>query len=149
MSALEAACVTRACDPFVLTVIALGASRMRVDHILHPSDFRNASSTTVNSAIFTGIVPTSGSNYSGGVENLPRILEDWSGDTFTYKGSMIVLFNSETATAKWLNTGSANNVYNAPIRNWSFDTQFLESSKLPPGTPSVRILSRMTWATTQ
>ena len=35
--------------------------------------------TTVNAAFITGIVQTSSTNgYSGGVENLPRFLEDWA-----------------------------------------------------------------------
>lgn len=110
---------------------------------------RNASSTTINTAVFTGIVPTSGANYSGGVENLLRLLEDWSGDTLTYNGSIVVMFASETATGIWKNTGSGNNVYNAPTRNWSFDVQFLDSTKLPPGTAYVRSISRGTWASVQ
>ena len=38
--------------------------------------------------------PASG-YYSGGVENFPRFLEDWSGKTFTYYGSMLELYNSQ------------------------------------------------------
>ena len=38
---------------------------------------RVAHNTTVNAALFTGIVQTSGANYSGGVENLLRLLEGW------------------------------------------------------------------------
>jgi hypothetical protein len=114
-----------------------------------PLSSRNASSTTINAAVFTGIVATSGDNYSGGVENLLRLLEDWSGDTLTYEGSLVVMFTSETATGIWKNTGSDNNVYNAPTRNWSFDVQFLDSTKLPPGTSYVRSISRGTWASVQ
>jgi len=87
-------------------------------------------------------VPTVGNNYSGGVENFPRFLEDWSGKTFTYKGSMVDMFASETATGKWVYGG---NYYNAPTRNWSFDVQFLNSTTLPPGTPSVRTIQKITW----
>ena len=110
---------------------------------------RQASSTTVNAAVFTGIVTTSGANYSGGVENLFRLLEDWSDDTLTYNGSMVVMFASETAHRDLEANGSANNVYNAPTRNWSFDVQFLNSTKLPPGTAYVRCISRGTWASVQ
>ena len=103
---------------------------------------RIATDTTVNAAFFTGIVPTVGNNYSGGVENFPRFLEDWSGETFTYKGSMVDMFASETATGKWVYGG---NYYTAPNRNWSFDVQFLNSATLPPGTPSVRTIQKITW----
>jgi hypothetical protein len=105
---------------------------------------RVASSTTVNAAIYTGNVPTSGSSYSGGLENLPRLLEDWSSATFTYKGSMVCMFASQYATGP-----VANASYGAPTRNWSFDVQFLNSSTLPPGTPSVQTFSRTAWASTQ
>lgn len=101
---------------------------------------RLATDTTVNSAFFTGIVPTDGANYSGGVENLPRFLEDWTGRTFTYRGSMVVMFASQTATGRW-----GNSSYNPPTRNWSFDTQFLDATRLPPGTPSVRVIRRANW----
>jgi hypothetical protein len=37
-----------------------------------------ASSTTVNSAIVSGIVPSANNNYSGGAENFPRFLENWA-----------------------------------------------------------------------
>lgn len=103
---------------------------------------RVATDTTVNAAFFTGIVPTEGSDYSGGVENLPRFLEKWSGKTFEYNGSMVVMFESEIAVGKWRYGG---NYYTAPVRDWAFDVQFLDPTRLPPGTPSVRTLRRTTW----
>jgi len=105
---------------------------------------RPASSTTVNAAFFSGIVPTITGYYSGGVENFPRFLEDWSNDTFTYRGSMVAMFSSETATGRWPSAS-----YNPPTRVWSFDTQFLDPVYVPPGCPSMRVLSRMTWASVQ
>src|SRR6185436_10995830 len=60
---------------------------------------RNAGDTTVNVAIQAGIVPTGNGYYSGGVENFPRFLESWSGRTFTYNGSMVVMYPSKIATA--------------------------------------------------
>ena len=42
-----------------------------------------------------GIVETANNDYSGGVENFPRFLENWSGSTFTYNGSMVVLYLSQ------------------------------------------------------
>ena len=107
---------------------------------------RPATDTTVNAAILAGIVETGGGNYSGGVENFPRFLENWSGHTFTYNGSMVVMFPSVFARAPWQPTGSTIGVYNAPVRDWAFDTNFRDPTKLPPGTPSIRALVRSVWA---
>jgi hypothetical protein len=85
-------------------------------------DSRPAQSTTVNAAILAGIVKTTSASYSGGVENFPRFLEDWNGDTLTYNGSMIVMFESQVATALWRGTGSSIGIYNPPTRNWNFES---------------------------
>jgi hypothetical protein len=106
--------------------------------------YRSAGDTTVNAAIISGNVPTStagSGNYSGGVENFPRFLENWSGHTLTYNGSMVVMFFSKIATAVW---GGAN-VYSPPARNWAFDLNFMNATKLPPGTPEMRALVRNSW----
>jgi hypothetical protein len=107
---------------------------------------RPASDTTVNAAFLAGIVPSTNSiankHYSGGVENFPRFLEDWTGKTFTYNGSMVVLFPSQFATSFWIDPGT---YYNAPTRKWAFDLNFLTFSKLPPETPMVRKLIRGEW----
>ncbi len=107
---------------------------------------RIAASTTVNAAFLSGIVPTGDGYYSGGVENFPRFLEDWSSRTFTYNGSMVVMFDSRVATAPWLGTGSTYGVYNPPIRSWAFDTNFLDPRKLPPLTPQVISVTRGRWS---
>jgi hypothetical protein len=90
-----------------------------------------ASPTTVNTAIVSGTVPTNvnGDNaYSGGAENFPRFLEDWSNQTFTYYGSMVELYKSQQAIGEW---GKAN-VYSPPTREWYFDSNF--KTNPPPGT---------------
>lgn len=106
---------------------------------------RVASPTTVNAAILAGIVPTTYGSYSGGVENFPRFLENWSGRTLTYNGSMIVLFPSEVAVGAWRGTGGTHGIYNPPVRNWAFDLSFLDPNRLPPGTPEVRAVVRGAW----
>ena len=105
---------------------------------------RNAADTTVNAAFLAGIVETKTYNvYSGGAENFPRFLETWgSSRTFTYNGSMVILFPSRFATNPWGMSG----VYSPPRRNWAFDLNFMEATKLPPGTPEVRTLIRGQWA---
>jgi hypothetical protein len=94
------------------------------------------SSTTVNAAMITGIVPSNPSisgSYSGGVENFMRLLENWGG-TLTFNGSIVVPFYSQYATNSWKPTG---NYYNAPTRHWAYDLNFTNYSKLPPLTPLV------------
>ena len=108
---------------------------------------RVAVHTTVNAALLSGIVPTLDSNrakkYSGGTENYTRLLENWSSKTFTYNGSMVVLFNSQYATNGWQYGGR---IYTAPVRQWAFDLNFMEPGKLPPGTPRLSAMIRGSWA---
>ncbi len=106
---------------------------------------RVAANTTVNTAIISGIVPTTSSSYSGGVENFLRFLETWSGKSSTYNGSMVVMFPSKKATGLWRGTGGTIGIYDAPTRNWNFDLNFLNAAKLPPGTPGVRAVIRGSW----
>lgn len=106
---------------------------------------RNASSMTVNAAILTGIVETSQalSIYSGGAHNLARFLEDWGSDAFTCNGSMVVLFPSQIATKPFQQPGA---YYNPPSRNYSFDLNYMDAAKLPPGTPQLRAIIRSSWS---
>jgi len=100
-----------------------------------PLHSRPPSATTINAAVFEGIVPTVGANYSGGVENFIRLLENWSGSTtLTYNGSIVVMFPSQYATNQWQQPGI---YYDPPVRIWSFDANFTDLSKLPPLTPLV------------
>lgn len=103
---------------------------------------RVAANTTVNAAFLSGIVPSANGHYSGGVENYPRLHETWGGSrTLTYNGSMVVLFPSQYATARW----GKNNVYSPPNRKWTFDLNFLNEDKLPPGTPKLSAMIRGSW----
>lgn len=91
-----------------------------------------ASPTTVNTAIVAGTVPTAPAggdgSYSGGAENFPRFLEDWTNKTLSYYGSMVELYKSQQSIGEW---GKAN-VYVPPTRQWFFDNNF--QTKPPPGT---------------
>jgi hypothetical protein len=109
------------------------------------SSGRVASNTEVAAAILTGIVRSQGGNYSGGVENFPRFLENWSGKTVAIRGSMVCLFYSEVANQAWRNTGDGNKVYNAPTRSWGFNELF--RTLQPPGTPNTRTTRRIHYRT--
>ena len=108
-----------------------------------PVGSRNAAVTTVNAAFLTGVVDTTLGHYSGGMENFPRFLETWGSVVFTYNGSMIKMFPSLYATNAWNNN---NNIYAPPARNWAFDFNFSDPTKLPPLTPSLLKVVRQTWA---
>lgn len=105
-------------------------------------NYRVASNTTVNAAFLTGNTETSLSNYNGGLENLPRFLENWSGKTFSYRGSMVDLWFSEQATGTWF---YGNPQYEAPDRDWAFDLDFLDLNKLPPGVPQINTVLKVSW----
>jgi hypothetical protein len=100
---------------------------------------RVASSTTVNTAILSGIVPSANNIYSGGAENFPRFLEDWSNKTLTYYGSMVELYQSKQSIGTW----GKDNVYNPPNRQWFFDKNFQVYS--PPGSLMVYSYVKGRW----
>ncbi|MBN1919465.1 MAG: hypothetical protein JW889_16330 [Verrucomicrobia bacterium] len=103
---------------------------------------RVASNTAINAAIAAGNTVTTEGQYNGGVENMPRFLETWSGKTLTYRGSLAALWQSETATGDWI-YGSP--VYEAPNRNWGYDQSLADPAKAPPGMPSVFTIEVARW----
>ena len=105
---------------------------------------RGALPTTVNAAFLTGVVETTAGKYSGGMENFPRFLETWdTANPFTYNGSMVKMFPSLYATNAW----GKSDVYVPPKRDWAYDLNFNDPSKLPPLTPSLLTVIRGQWAT--
>ena len=103
-----------------------------------------ATSTEYHFAMITGDVPTpdGGGNYSGGFENLPRMHENWSGQTAKIRGAFSRLFDSQFATAPWSYGGD---VYGAPIRDWRYDEDLLDPANLPPFTPNAVYVRRLCW----
>ncbi len=90
-----------------------------------------SNSTTFNAAFIAGIKTTTSGNYNGGLENYPRLHENWSSKTLNIRGSFVALWNSQLATGNWSYGG---NQYTAPIRSWYYETDFL-SGQMPPFTP--------------
>lgn len=107
---------------------------------------RPATTTTVNAALALGPSAESQPNQGNGqLENLIRFLENWSGRTFTYSGSIIALWHSQQATAPWQCCGSGGSqYYSPPTRNWSYDTLF--NNNPPPQTPSGVIVMKGPWS---
>lgn len=108
---------------------------------------RIASNTYIRFAMISGDAITGDKSYyapsqfgqlNGGVHNFKRYLENWTDKRLNYAGSLINLFNSQN------NNGfqkCCNTVYSPPIRDWTFDTSFLDINRLPPGTPFIYSIS--------
>jgi hypothetical protein len=71
----------------------------------------------------------------GGVHNFMRMLEDWSGQTTNYRGSMVSLYTARQFIGIFKNNS---NVYTQGTRAFAFDVDFLDPTLLPPGTPMFR-----------
>jgi hypothetical protein len=71
----------------------------------------------------------------GGVHNFMRMLEDWGSATTYYRGSMVSLYTARQFIGMFKNNS---NVYLQGDRDFAFDTDFLQPSLLPPGTPMFR-----------
>jgi Tfp pilus assembly protein PilX len=71
----------------------------------------------------------------GGVHNFLRYIENWSGQTLNYSGSIISMYYNRQATGTFK---CCTVVYQPPTRGYNFDTDFLTPSLLPPRTPLFR-----------
>ena len=104
------------------------------------------SETTVNAAFSLG--PSAESTLGSGngqLENDIRFLEDWGGQNFTYRGSIVDLWHSQQATGNWRCCGTGGTLYyTPPTRIWSYDTLF--NTNPPPGTPQGVLILRGPWA---
>ncbi len=106
---------------------------------------RTADPTSYNISFITGDGNHTSREYNGGLANLPRYLEHWNGNTVTIRGSMIEGWRSRQATEDWRYLSDPNPYYSAPTRDYGFDTDLNDPSKLPPETPSVRVFQRTGW----
>ena len=106
-----------------------------------PLTERRASSTTVRAAFLAGTDTTGGedgavgrdrADYSGGLENFPRLHEDWSGQTLTYRGSFVSLGRPLHANGNLI-AGAPQ--FLPPDRDWDYDVDFDQAELLPPLTP--------------
>ena len=102
---------------------------------------RVATETTVNSAFIAGVDNTSWGVYSGGLENYPRLHEDWWDITLTIRGAFVSMWEPQVAEGHW---GAQS--YTAPNRNWDWDSDFGDLSNLPAYTPfAVEIDRQASW----
>ena len=134
------------------TVSLLSNGSFDLESFSSPTDDRgrNATTTYYRVAIASGKninfpkptwggTPTVPADFGtdGGVHNFLRYLENWGGNRSYYKGSMVSLYYSQYATGIFKCCRTA---YDPPNRYYSFDTDFLDITKLPPGTPKFRDL---------
>jgi hypothetical protein len=85
-----------------------------------------------------GAGPAQDYGTDGGAHNFLRFLEDWTGQTLYYRGSIVTFYYSHQAygTYKCCVT-----VYEPPTRGYNFDSNFLQPSLLPPETPVMRTIN--------
>jgi hypothetical protein len=74
--------------------------------------------------------------YSGGVHNMPRFLENWGGGgvgskKVAIRGSLVSMYNTRIATGLW-----STSYYSPPVRQWGFDKIFANGN-FPPICPQV------------
>ena len=123
---------------------------------------REAVSTTVNTAVVSGIFQNNATEAGGGASNLIRFMENWgqvpttydpdkdfytpsSGiktTKFTYNGSMMQSFYSKEFTSPWAPPGVLQ-AYNAPVRAVQFDQSFI--TKPPEGFPKTITYVKGAW----
>lgn len=116
------------------------------------STLNNAAFTEIATAIITGIVPTklnssgvgSGNQWAGGVHNFVRFLENWTDDTYRYRGSVVCLFESEVSDKPWYQSVFTY-WYRFPERDVGYH-QYFAGGKFPPGLPVLRTVRRISVA---
>jgi hypothetical protein len=113
-----------------------------------------ATATSMNAAFLSftdasdGNIGTDGfgvvQEYSGGLNNYMRMVENWAGKNFNYTGSFVSLGEPQEFSGDYKSGGAAG-YYNVPNRNFGFDTNFNAFDKLPPLTPKVIYLQQETF----
>ncbi|MCB9890654.1 MAG: hypothetical protein H6832_17110 [Planctomycetes bacterium] len=108
-----------------------------------PAVFVNATNTTYNVAVVTGDTPTGPGLYNGGLENLPRFHENWMATSAvcTLHGSIVVPWHSRYANAPFTYVRRE-----PPVRDYRYDPDFNDITKLPPHAPRVVVVESIaTW----
>ena len=101
-----------------------------------------ATATTVNAAFLARTDASTAVNYSGGLNNYMRILENWTNIAMTYTGSFVSLGAPQEVSGLYAacsggTTPTAATYGCPPNRFWSYDTDFDTFDKLPPLSPRV------------
>jgi hypothetical protein len=115
---------------------------------------QNAATATTTNAAFLSFTDQSSGNiggawsgvvdYSGGLNNYMRMVENWAGQNYNYRGSFVSLGIPQEFDGNYL-AGGPGGYYNVPNRNFGFDTNFNSFNLLPPLTPRVIYLQQETF----
>jgi hypothetical protein len=113
-----------------------------------------ATQTSVNAAYLSYTEKSNGNlgstvvgvarEYSGGLNNYMRMVENWGGINFNYRGSFVSLGEPQEFSGDYLPGGSGG-YYNVPNRNFNYDFNFNAFNLLPPLTPKVIYLQQDTF----
>jgi hypothetical protein len=104
---------------------------------------RAATSTTINAALVSGIVKTSSSGYSGGVEGFIRLQEDWRTQNFIYYGSISQFYTSQQGISVGSSTGQ---FYKSPATTrWFYDYQTFADAPPPGNMQIAAYLQQQRW----
>ena len=76
------------------------------------------------------------SRLNGGMHNFPRFLERWR-NRWNFVGSLVPLYHSTQALGQY---NADSTIYSPPVRNWAFDSSFLNPDRLPPSTPQFQYI---------
>jgi len=87
-----------------------------------------ANQTVINAAFLAGNDLTDGSQYNGGLENYPRLHEDWGGTPLRYRGSFVSLGTPNHVSGKWTGTGAVTGELFAWVRSMTSISNGISSS---------------------
>lgn len=103
----------------------------------------SAANTTYNTALIAANSMSTTNVTGGGVHNLPRFLENWSGYTITLCGSLICMYESTKETVQ--HDDANPDYYSAPNRNYLFDPKLGKYATSPPGVPNLYKYGILEW----
>jgi hypothetical protein len=86
----------------------------------------------------------------GGAHDFLRYLERWDSNTLHYNGSLVSFYTSRQAVGTYksgisISNTSNRNVFAVTGRTFTFDTDFLDTTLLPPATPAFRDVNTLTF----
>ncbi len=105
---------------------------------------RNGSAMTFNAEVFTGWMPATSGNSSGGIHNLIRHVEKMS--SYRIRGSLVIGFASVYSQEDFLCCGGTDEyTYSAPSRDFGFDEHLNTLENQPPGSPRYTVSATQAW----
>lgn len=104
---------------------------------------RTPTETFYNTAILAGWTPTTTTDFSGGIHNFPRFMEDWDNVPVHIRGSIVIGWAS--VYTQWKRHCCNNTSYDAPDRDWGFDRHLANILNQPPGAPLFDVQATRRW----